>query len=128
MTNRKLLHPFPRCLYFFFILLLIISMYYCVRVLEVHPNICLHKVGFLKTKISVVLALKRWCERRSTSLKYKGMETLLGEGIKLKDIPVICETLYRVTYRKRPSKKCRISSEWGKGETDVHSQSTGVWT
>lgn len=88
-----ILQPFPKCLYFSFILLFIISVYYCIRVLGVHPNICLHKVGFCKTKISVVLAPKKGCEWRSMCLKYTGMETLLGEGIKLQDILVIHETL-----------------------------------
>ena len=52
-----------------------------------------NKVGFRKTRISVVLAPKRGREWRSMSPKYKGMETLLGEGIKLEDILVIHETL-----------------------------------
>lgn len=86
------LQPFAKCLYFSFILLFISGAYYCVTVPGAHPNVCLHKVGFCKTKTSEVSVLKRWCEWRMC-LKYKGIETHLGEGLNLEDVLVIHETL-----------------------------------
>lgn len=55
------------------------------------------------------------------------METLLGEGITLEGILVIRETLIEQHLETGRGEKCGISLQWGKGEADIHYQSTGAW-